>query len=66
MNLILDFLDGLWTKLKARRAAQAAADLARGQEILDQAAQEAAEMERAAKELDQALSTTPNTVPPKP
>ena len=65
MNLILDFLDGLWAKLKARRAAQAAADLARGQEIIDKAQAEADAMEAARKELDAALSATP-AVPPAP
>ena len=71
MNLILDFLDGLWAKLKARRAAQAAADLARGQEIIDAAEAEAREMARAAQELDATLNTVPSVppaplVPPKP
>lgn len=66
MNLILDFLDGIWTKLKARRAAQAAADLQRGAEIIDRAEAEAREMEKAAQELDAHLNGVPVVPPPVP
>ena len=65
MNALLDFIDSVWTRIKARRAAQAAADLARGQEIIDKAQAEADAMEAARKELDAALSATP-AVPPAP
>ena len=65
MNALLDFLDSVWARLKARRAAKAAADLARGQEIIDKAQAEADAMEAARKELDAALSATP-AVPPAP
>lgn len=66
MNALLDFLDSVWAHLKARRAAKAAADLARGKEIIDAAEAEAREMEAAAKELDAHLNTVPAVPPPVP
>jgi len=66
---VVEFFSGLWAAYKARRAAQAQADLQVGKDILDQAQREAAEMaaaqaklDAARKELDASLSTTP-TVP---
>ena len=66
MNAILDFIDSVWAKFKARRAAKAAADLQAGADILAQAQREAAEMEAAAKELDAHLNGVPAVPPPAP
>lgn len=64
MNAILDFIDSVWAKFKARRAAKAAADLQAGADILAQAQREADEMEAARKSLDAELSATPATPAP--
>ena len=66
MNALLDFLDSVWARLNARRAAKAAADLQRGAEIINAAEQEAREMEAAVKELDSRLNTVPIVPPPAP
>ena len=62
---VIEFFSGLWAAYKARRAAQAQADLQAGKDILDQAQREAAEMRAAAeamearKRLDTELSGVP-------
>lgn len=62
---VVEFFSGLWAAYKARRAAQAQADLQAGKDILDQAEREAAEMRAAAdaaearKRLDTTLSGVP-------
>ena len=66
MNAILDWVDRVWTTLKARKAARAAADLEAGKVILDQAQREAEAMEKARKELDATLSAVPAVPPPIP
>ena len=66
MDSIFGFVNRVWDSIKTTLRLKAAADVEAGAKILAQAQAEADEMERAAKELDQALSTTPNTVPPKP
>ena len=48
MNWLLDILDRLRAAYRARRSAQAMADLQRGADILAQAQREAAEMRAAA------------------
>lgn len=48
MNALLDFIDSVWTRIKARRAAKAAADLQAGADIIAQAQREADEMAAAA------------------
>lgn len=58
-NAVAEFFGALWARWKARRAAQALADLEKGKAILDQAQREADEMERARRELDAGLSGTP-------
>ena len=65
MNWLLDILDRLRAAYRARRSAQAMADLQKGKDILDQAQREAAEMRAAAeamearKRLDTELSGVP-------
>ena len=65
MNWLLDILDRLRAAYRARRSAQAQADLQAGKDILDQAQREAAEMRAAAdaaearKRLDTELSGVP-------
>ena len=62
---VIEFFSGLWAAYKARRAAQALADLQRGADILAQAEREAQEMRAAAdamearKRLDVTLSGVP-------
>jgi len=63
---VTEFLSGLWAAYKARRAAKALEDLAKGKAILDQAQAEADEMEKARKELDASLSSAPAVPPPIP
>ena len=71
MDFFLDIVNGLWARIKARRAARAASELAKGQEILDQAQREADEMaaavaaQEARKRLDTELSGVP-IVPVEP
>ena len=62
MNWLLDILDRLRAAYRARRSAQALADLQRGADILNKAQAEAADMAAAQASLDASLSTTP-TVP---
>ena len=52
MGAVLDFLDRLWTAIKVRKAAKAAADVARGSEIIAQAQREADEMRAAAEAME--------------
>lgn len=65
MNWLLDILDRLRAAYRARRSAQALADLQKGKDILDQAQREAQEMRAAAeamearKRLDTDLSGVP-------
>jgi len=47
VNALLDWVDRVWTAIKARKAAKAAADVARGSEIIAQAQREADEMRAA-------------------
>ena len=62
---VVEFFSGLWAAYKARRSAQALADLQKGKDILDQAQREAQEMRAAAeamearKRLDVTLSDVP-------
>ena len=62
---VVEFFSGLWAAYKARRSAQALADLQKGKDILDQAQREAQEMRAAAeamearKRLDVTLSGVP-------
>ena len=71
MNAILSWLDSFWAAYKARRAAQAMADLEKGKAIIDQAQREADEMaaavaaQEARKRLDTELSGVP-LVPVEP
>ena len=67
-NAVAEFFGALWARWKARRAAQALADLEKGKAILDQAQREADEMERARRELDAGMSGTPvvNVAPAMP
>ena len=62
MNWLFDLLDRMRAAYRAKRIAQANADLQRGADILAKAQAEAADMDAARKELDTSLSTTP-TVP---
>ena len=71
MNALLDWIDRVWTAIKARKAAKAAVDVAKGAEIIAQAQREADEMRAAAeamearKRLDTELSGVP-IVPVEP
>ena len=52
MNALLDWVDRVWNALKARKAAKAAADVAKGAEIIAQAQREADEMRAAAEAME--------------
>lgn len=58
MTAVLDFLDSVWARIKARWRMRAAAELPQGAELVRQA-------ERDKAELDKLLSSEP-TVPPPP
>ena len=60
-DAVAGFFLGVIDRLKARRRAQAEADLKAGSEIIAQADAEAREMEAARRELDATLSATPAT-----
>ena len=68
MGALLDWIDRVWNAIKARKAAKAAADVAKGAEIIAQAQKEADEMREAAaaaearKRLDTELSTVPKVI----
>lgn len=52
MNALLDWVDRVWNALKARKASKAAADVAKGAEIIAQAQREADEMRAAAEAME--------------
>ena len=62
MGALLDWIDRVWNAIKARKAAKAAADVAKGAEIIAQAQKEADEMAAAGKSLDAELSTVPKVI----
>ena len=62
MGAVLDFLDRMWTAIKARKASKAAADVEAGKVIIAQAQKEADEMAAAGKSLDAELSTVPKVI----
>ncbi len=72
MGAVLDWIDRVWTAIKARKAAKAAADVSKGAEIIAQAQKEADEMREAAaaaearKRLDTDLSGVPIVAALKP
>lgn len=72
MGAVLDWIDRVWTAIKARKAAKAAADVAKGSEIIAQAQREADEMRAAVaaaearKRLDTDLSGVPIVAALKP
>lgn len=62
MGAVLDWIDRVWTAFKVRKATKAAADIAKGAEIIAQAQHEADEMAAAGKSLDGELSSTPKVI----
>jgi len=64
VNALLDWVDRVWTAIKARKAAKAAADVARGSEIIAQAQREADEMRAAAEAMEDRKRVDPQLTLP--